>query len=214
MWRSSRSGIVVLGIAMLACGDPEGGSSGQAGTAGASGAGGTGGAGSAGGGSGGKSAGGTNGSGGSSTGGANGGTNGSSGSAGVGGTTLTECTCPATVPLSGDACSVCDGPVCAYEDCDGEGFVQAGCGGDWFLVTTVCGDKPCGPEGAPEMNCAPGSACILLIGGALQGYGCVPHDCGSGAITCACIAANCPGECTRTGGTSFTCNTCPSGSCP
>jgi hypothetical protein len=162
-------------------------------------------------GSGGSSA--SGGAGGARAGAGSGGTSGGAGSAGSGGGS-DDCVCPSTVPLSGGACpNDCGGPVCAYEDCDGEGFVQAGCAGEWVIIQTACGNKPCGPEGAPEMNCAPGTACIQVVGGALGGYSCVPHDCGSGPIGCDCLEG-CPGECTKTGGTTFTCNTCPSNLCP
>jgi len=164
------------------------------------------------GGSGGSS--GSGGAGGSRAGAGSGGTSGGAGSAGTGGTGPDDCVCPSAAPLSGGACpNDCGGPVCAYEDCDGEGFIQAGCAGEWVTIQTACGDKPCGPEGAPETSCAPGTACIQVVGGALPSYSCVPHHCGSGPIGCDCIES-CPGECTRTGGTTFTCNTCPSNLCP
>lgn len=223
-----RTGALALFVVFIGCSDPEspGGSAGGDGGQAGGGAGGRGGSsagagigGSSGigaGGSAGSSTGGKGGSGGSSAGAGNAGTGGSSaraGSANAGaGGTSSGCECPATAPQAGEVCPEdCSDPVCAYEDCNGEGFIQAGCGGEWLVIEQECGDKPCGDDGTTM--CAPGSVCIQIVGGAISGYSCVPHECGTGAITCDCVES-CPGECTRTGGTTFTCNTCPSGLCP
>jgi len=192
-------------------GSSTGGSGGSGGSSAAGGSGGS----SASGGSGGSAA--SSGSGGSSAGAGNAGAAGSAASAGTanGGTggIAPGCECPATAPLSGGPCPEdCAEPVCAYEDCDGEGFIQAACAGEWIIIQQACGDKPCGND--DMTSCAPGTVCIQIVGGVVSGYTCVPHECGTGAITCDCLGSNCPGECTRTGGTTFTCNTCPSGLCP
>jgi len=227
-----------LVVLLIACGDPEspgGTASGSGGQAG-SGAGGKGGssAGAGNGGSSGKGAGGTAGStvGGSGGAAASGGSGGSVASGGSGGSSAASgsgasagtgnggtggitpgCECPPTAPFGGEVCAEdCAEPLCAYEDCDGEGFIQAACSGEWLVIQQECGDKPCGDDNMTA--CAPGTVCIQVVGGALSGYTCVPHECGTGPITCDCLGSNCPGECTRTGGTTFTCNTCPSGLCP
>lgn len=161
--------------------------------------------------------GGTSGSAGAITGGSGGASGaGTSGSSGASGSPSGEdCACPPAIPLGGTSCTGgCGGRVCAYEDCDGEGFIQAACAGQWFITRTTCGDQRCGPEGDSELRCAPGTVCIQTVGGALGPYSCVPHYCGSSLIACDCLGDGCPGECTQTGGKSFTCNTCPSNMCP
>jgi len=233
-----RTSGVALFLVLTGCSDPEspsgttGGSAGQAGGgaggkggssagAGLGGSSGDGAGGSAGsstggkggsGGSAGSSTGGKGGSGGSAAGAGNAGVGGSSASAGTGGISP-GCECPTTAPFGGEACAEdCSGPPCAYEDCDGEGFIQAVCTGEWIVIQQACGDKPCGND--ITLTCAPGTVCIQVVGGAISGDSCVPHECDTGPITCDCLGSSCPGECTQVGGTTFTCNTCPSGLCP
>jgi hypothetical protein len=123
-----------------------------------------------------------------------------------------QCVPPQEVPVSGSDCSTAC-KLIAYEDCKGAGLVQAGCGGQWFLFTSKCGDHKCLDPAFDGQSCGAGQVCTLKQGGA-QIPECSPHSCGTGPITCDCLADVCPG-CRQTGVLDFTCNTCPPGQlCP
>lgn len=123
------------------------------------------------------------------------------------------CACPTSPPAPGDSCGASCSQTCAYEDCSAAGLVVATCNSGSFDVTSrACGGQACGEE--PPLTCEAGSVCITQFGGALFPPECRPHECGEGAITCACLATSCPGECTRVGLLEFTCDTCPGGGCP
>jgi hypothetical protein len=123
-----------------------------------------------------------------------------------------KCVPPQTVPVSGSDCSAACKLV-AYEDCDGAGLVQAACGGEWFLIEQTCGSHKCLDPAFDGQSCGAGMVCTLQQGGA-QIPECRPHACGTGPITCDCLADVCPG-CQQTGVLDFTCNTCPAGQqCP
>lgn len=143
-----------------------------------------------------------------------GGSSGTGGSVGSGGGTGKPCICPAAAPVGGGICPPeCEGHQCAYEDCAGAGFIQAACaGGSWFDIQQACGDKQC-PRSPTPLVCGPGFVCMEVEGGAVR-YECRAHSCGTGPITCDCLTQPCAGQCSQTSGTDFTCNTCPSGTCP
>ncbi|HVY31017.1 MAG TPA: hypothetical protein VHB79_30880 [Polyangiaceae bacterium] len=123
-----------------------------------------------------------------------------------------ECVPPKEVPVSGSDCSTAC-KLIAYEDCNGAGLVEAGCGGQWFLFTSKCGSHKCLDPAFDGQSCGAGQVCALQQGGARIAE-CRPHSCGTGPITCDCLADVCPG-CQQTGALDFTCNTCPPGQqCP
>lgn len=125
-----------------------------------------------------------------------------------------SCVPPDTVPVGGAECVAgCVGKTVAYEDCDGDGLVQAACGGAWFILQSACGDHTCQAAGFEQQMCGSGSVCMELVGGAHL-LECRAHSCGTGPITCDCLKDACPGTCTQTGPLDFSCNTCPSGDCP
>jgi len=203
--------------ALIACGEPEGSEpSGSGGSAGQANAGSGGDAGRTDGG--GAGAGDATGSGGSPD--SEGGQTGESGSrqasageSAAAGSGNESCVFPDTVPVGGGECpAACEGKTVAYEDCDGEGLVQAACGGDWFILQSACGDHQC-QAGGLDQTCGIGSVCMELISGAHL-LECRPHGCGTGPITCDCLQDACPGTCTQTGPLDFSCNTCPSNDCP
>lgn len=205
----------LVGCGLLGCGNPDeptgaGGGTGKSnqggGSSGASTGGSTGKGGSAGetaqGGNGGVSAGGASGQGGKSE------VGGGGGAAGDGG----KCMPPKMVPVSGSDCST-SCKLVAYEDCAGAGLVQAACGGQWFLIEQKCGNHKCQDPAFNGQSCGTGMVCALQQGGARIPE-CRPHACGTGPITCDCLADVCPG-CQQTGVLDFTCNTCPAGQqCP
>jgi len=150
----------------------------------------------------------------STSGGAGGGA-GAGGSEGVGGSGGTAAEpCPATPPANGSSCFA-SGPICAYEDCAGNGRSVANCfNGSWSVANAACGETV-GCNAGPG-TCGVGEICLVLAGGALLG-GCVANTCETGPVSCDCIEG-CSGECGVTGdpdyGITITCNTCPSGLCP
>jgi hypothetical protein len=154
--------------------------------------------------------------GGASTGGAEGmaGQMAAGGSPGAGGEPgVSVCVPPPVAPVSGSQCpAACEGELIAYEDCDGEGFLQVACATDWFVIQQACGDHLCQEPAFAGQSCSAGQVCALMQGGA-QLPECRAHGCGTGPITCECLGEACPG-CTQTGVLDFTCNTCPSGQCP
>jgi hypothetical protein len=142
---------------------------------------------------------------------------GTGGGGGTGGDGGPGCSCPPTPPADRAACdAMCAGRDCAYEDCDGAGLVVASCRQEaWSVITSTCGSQRCGPAGSQAQTfCSDGFVCIQQSGGALFPEECRTHECGSGPITCDCLGASCPGQCTQAAPLYFLCNTCPSGLCP
>jgi hypothetical protein len=138
---------------------------------------------------------------GSSGAGANGG---SAGSGGIGGANSSPC--PDVAPQAESSCTQ-ENLSCFYEDCAGSGRTAATCtSGSWSLATSACSSFSCTSE-----TCAPGQVCSITTGGTQFGM-CIDNPCGSGPITCECVAPNCgAGQCTVnpfSGGVQVTCNTC------
>jgi len=132
---------------------------------------------------------------------------GASGSGGGGGSVAISC--PATVPVSGGACT--GTAACFYEDCAAAGRTVARCAsGAWTIETGACTSVTC-----QSQMCAPGQLCLMSGGGALL-VQCIDNACGAAAIGCSCLQS-CAGSCTIDGsvqtGVTIHCNTCTSNQC-
>jgi hypothetical protein len=129
----------------------------------------------------------------------------SSGSGGTGGATGTGGTagdhqgppCPTEPPATDDGCEN-PGQLCAYQQCDGEGLIEARCGREvWSVSTSTCETTVCG-----NYQCDAGQLCLEIQSGALM-IECVENPCGTGPLDCACACGGM--DCTIESATKVTC---------
>lgn len=121
--------------------------------------------------------------------------------------------CPASPPSNGSACL--GQSVCNYEDCPGTGHTQATCRSDkWVIANGACGTVTCLGAGVSGRTCPANKVCLVRAGGALS-VECIDNPCGSGLLSadCSTTTTGCTPILSTSSGVTFTCNTCPSGTC-
>jgi hypothetical protein len=120
--------------------------------------------------------------------------------------------CPSTPPPDGSTCT--GQTVCSYESCPGTGHTQASCrSGKWAVSTGACGEVACLGV-STGTTCASGQVCLVKAGGALL-VSCIDNPCAPGLVSadCSTVTAGCTPIFSTTGGLTYYCNTCPTGTC-